>query len=230
MLVTISPHDIYQNARNRKIGCLFCDPVKGMVIHETRNFRVLVDTFPITPGHLMISTQAHYGSAGEIPEELMQELTELKEEVRYNVQSIGNSCIFYEHGRAGCCLSKPLEDQKCEHFHLHCLPVELCIKDAVCNKFQVLKMENYRQISPLFFEHGNYLYFENARGEMFFFPAEDNKVESHLLRTLICNTIGIPNRSDWQTYNEEFIFIQSYDLVKSFNFSEQGRCLYDLSR
>ena len=89
---------IFQNARRGKQGCLFCDPIEGMQIHKTSNFQVLIDTFPIVPGHLMISSLAHFGSAGEIPEAMQEELQELKSQLSYNVRSLCGCHIFMSMG------------------------------------------------------------------------------------------------------------------------------------
>lgn len=213
MKTKLSPLEIYQNACNRKSGCLFCRPVEGMPIEETKNFRVLIDTFPTIPGHLMISSKDHYGSAGEIPLEMQAELKDLKNKLKENIQGIFGSYIFYEHGRSGCCMSINPEGEKCEHFHLHCLPIDISIKTHLSSRFSCIEMHDYSDISPLFNEHGHYLFFEENSGAMYFFPAEDEKVESHLLRTLVCYANGVPARSNWQQYDEYEVFQKSYELV-----------------
>lgn len=221
MILKHHPLDIFKNAIKGKPGCLFCDPIPGMAIHETDHFRVLMDTFPIIPGHLMISSKAHYGSAGEIPDEMQQELIELKHDLKEKVKGINGDYIFYEHGRAGCCMKANPNGQKCEHFHLHCLPVDVSLSKSLSQKYSCIPMESYEEIMPLFLEHGNYLYFEETSGKMCFFPAEDHKVESHLLRSLICNSLGIPNRSDWQSYEDAMVFMKSYELIANLVFQQQ---------
>lgn len=211
MKTKLSPFEIYQNAANRTSGCLFCKPVEGMTVRETKNFRVLFDTYPITPGHLMITSKAHYGSAGEIPLELQQELLDLKTELKEKMQEIFGQYSFYEHGHSGCCLTVNPHGEKCEHFHLHCIPTHVSIKSHLTKKYPCIKMEDYSQIHDYFNEHGNYLFVEGKNGEMLFFPAE--KVEPHLLRSLICYELGVPNRCDWQKYDEYAVFQKSFELV-----------------
>ena len=101
---------------------------------------------------------------------------------------------FYEHGRAGSCMKTNPNASKCEHFHLHCLPVDISITQKLQATFDSIKMAKYQDVMPLFLEHGSYLYFEENDGSMYFFPAEDQKVESHLLRTLSCEALGISDR------------------------------------
>lgn len=213
MYITTHPSTIYQLARKGKPGCLFCSPIEGMPIYETENFRVLLDTFPVIPGHLMISSKAHYGSAGEIPEELQEEMIALKNLLREQVSQINGNAIFYEHGRAGCCMKANPNGQKCEHFHLHCLPADLSISEKLKVKYSEISMNSFKEIRDLFLEQGNYLFFENTKEEQYFYPAEDHKVESHLLRTVICQALGISDRSDWESYPSEELFLESYAII-----------------
>jgi diadenosine tetraphosphate (Ap4A) HIT family hydrolase len=220
MTATIELHETFAKAIRTNTGCLFCQPYKSMIVHETESFRVLVDTFPIVPGHIMISSKAHYGSAGEIPEDLQNELFELKEDVKERVKKVNGAYIFYEHGRAGCCMKANPNGQKCEHFHLHCIPVDLCICDELAKKFDPIEIAHYLEVMPLFMQYGNYLFFENALGKQFFFPAQDNKVESHLLRTLVCNALKVSSRSDWENYRDIDTFVESQNLVENYIYNK----------
>jgi diadenosine tetraphosphate (Ap4A) HIT family hydrolase len=215
MTATTTLHETFEQALRLNSGCLFCKPYESMVIHESQSFRVLIDTFPIIPGHLMISSKAHYGSAGEIPVELQEELFTLKEDLKNRVRTLNGNCIFYEHGRAGCCMKTNPNGQKCEHFHLHCLPVEACILTELSKKFKAIAITDYSDVMNLFMQYGNYLYFENSQSQQFFFPASDNEVESHLLRTLICDALQVSKRSNWEGYRELDTYIESQQLIET---------------
>ena len=160
------PRTYFKAASKNKPGCYFCDPCKGSIVQESENFIVLLDTFPIKQGHLMISSKKHYGCAGEIPNEWMLELLSLKENLRKKVEKLEGNAIFYEHGRAGCCMSSNPDGSECNHFHLHCL------------------------------------------------PASDESVESHLLRTMICNKLSIADRANWENCNDAQPYIQNYIWAK----------------
>lgn len=215
MKTTTVLHETFEQAVQGKSGCLFCQPYQAMVIHETDSFRVLIDTFPIVPGHLMISSKAHYGSAGEIPEDLQNELFTLKQDLKSRVQQVNGSYIFYEHGKAGCCMKANPNGQKCEHFHLHCLPVNVCILEELSKRFDGIELSHYLEVMPMFMQYGNYLFFENELGKQYFYPAADNKVESHLLRTLVCNALKVSLRSDWESYKEIDTYLASNHLVET---------------
>ncbi len=209
---SIASHTFAQ-ARKGRSGCLFCNPFEGMKILETENFRVLADTFPIELGHLMISTKEHWGCAGEVGPKLRGELAMVKDHVRRLVERIVGSAIFYEHGRAGCCLKLDPNGQKCEHFHLHCLPVNVSLHVVLAQRFEFRRLQHYSDIYEVFLEEGNYLYFEDAESNMHFYPAADEKVESHLLRTLICNELHQPHRADWELYTDPRPFVESHSLI-----------------
>ena len=222
--MNIKSKTIFQNSRIGKQGCLFCDPIDGMQIHKTDNFQVLIDTFPIVPGHMMISSLAHFGSAGEIPKPMQEELQDLKNQLSYNARSFSGCHVFYEHGRAGSCMKTNPNTSKCEHFHLHCLPVDISITQKLQEKFDCIKMTTYDNIASLFLEHGSYLYFEENDGSMYFFPAEDQTVESHLLRTLLCEALGISNRQDWENYTDYTLFMTSFELINAcIHFYEEAK-------
>lgn len=200
-------------ARSGKQGCLFCDPFPIMHVNNTENFNLLADTFPVISGHLMISSKEHYGCAGELPEELQVELIKMKNSIAATIRKNGNQVIFYEHGRAGCCLANNPDGSKCEHFHLHVLPVAVDITQHLDQSFTKIKMKDYKEIFENYYAYGNYLFFENALGESFFYPAADSKVDSHLLRTLICKELNVLERSDWQRYTEASLWVESLEVI-----------------
>jgi diadenosine tetraphosphate (Ap4A) HIT family hydrolase len=208
------PHTYFKEASKNKPGCYFCDPCKGSIVQESENFIVLLDTFPIKQGHLMICSKKHYGCAGEIPNEWMLELLSLKGNLRKKVEELEGNAIFYEHGRAGCCMSSNPDGSKCNHFHLHCLPADISLLDSLKDKFDNYKLSDYTEITQKFCEEGHYLYFEDPSGEMNFFPASDESVESHLLRTMICNKLSLADRANWENCNDAQPYIQNYIWAK----------------
>ncbi len=206
---------IFKHNLNYTNKCLFCSPVIGSVLFETPNFRVFLDTFPLCPGHVMISSKEHYGSAGEIPEELFHELNTLKTQIDIWAKSKTSFSIFYEHGRAGSCSSLNAENPKCHHFHLHCLPIKVCIhQELASKKYEYIPMNSYDQIQNLFFQYGNYLFFQNNNGDMFFYVAGEKAVAPHLLRTLVGKSIGKLHLADWEQYNRPDLYIENYEFTK----------------
>lgn len=202
-------------SQKEKWACLFCKPSEAITIEQTEHFRVIIDPFPVVPGHVMITSKAHYGCAGEIPLEVQPELISLREHLRSELVVHTGSCIFYEHGRAGCCLSKSKNNLKCDHFHLHCLPLDVCIQHHLESKYKCIRLTAYSEIMALFYQFGDYLYFEEPDGSMLFFPTEGAIIEPHLLRTLICCAMEKPARSNWQAYHDPAVFTQSHEMISN---------------
>lgn len=215
-------HQTFQEARQGRSGCLFCRPFEGMKIFDTAHFRVLADTFPVHSGHVMISSKDHWGCAGEVPSDLQVELSNLKDSVREIVQGLNGRAVFYEHGRAGCCLALDANGQKCEHFHLHCVPADIDIRKPLDQRFEQITLGKYSQIHDAFMEEGNYLYFEDADGQMSFYPAADQNVEPHLLRTLVCQALGVPQLSEWERCRDPELFRNSLDLIHQLVQAQEG--------
>lgn len=204
-----------------KSGCLFCSPFNGMLIRRTKNFNLLADTFPVMPGHVMISSRDHYGCAGEIPLELQFELNTIKGDVASSMRKKYGKAIFYEHGRAGCCMALNPDGSRCEHFHLHALPVDIDISKYLEKNFDVIKMLEYNSIFENFYSYGNYLFFENNFGDKYFYVADGAIVDAHLLRTLVCRELMVSERSNWQQYTDKALWLESYKAIKE-EFVAQG--------
>lgn len=70
----------------------------------------------------------------------------------------------------------------------------------MAERFRPLTVDEYKALPALYEEYGTYLYFENHKGEMFYFPVKDD-LEPHYFRTIISNALGTPERADYKTYN-----------------------------
>lgn len=178
--------------------CVFCTPPNKKILLETPNFFVSFDASPLTEGHLLIHTKDHIGCAAEVDPDQQQELLILKSLIGRMVTDIYGSVSFYEHGRAGHC-SIIIDDKICHHFHLHALPITATVNETIAERFRPLVVEDYKQLPSLYEEYGTYLYFENFKGEMYYFPVKDD-LEPHYFRTIISDAIGTPDRADYKTY------------------------------
>lgn len=211
-----------QQLRNRKSGCFFCTPPQEIILFDTDFFRVIIDTFPIAPCHIMISTKQHYGCAGEIPQEKMAEFTTVKRKVQNILKNFSDDMCFYEHGRAGGCTTVQ-RGLKCEHFHLHCLPTNVDISQQLHKTFPSFALTHHSDIIELFFEHGNYLYFQTPSRQQFFYPSYDLSIAPHYLRTLVCQAIQREDLANWESVHDPSLLRQSYDKLAPFISSHKTR-------
>ncbi|MBX9786973.1 MAG: hypothetical protein K2Y08_06515 [Alphaproteobacteria bacterium] len=187
---------------NKNANCVFCEADENLKIYETKNLFILFDPYPLMEGHLMISSKEHYGCAGELPEEFIEELSFLKEKVRLILKKTYGNVSFYEHGRAGGCMATDPGNRLCHHFHLHALPFTGDVHRDLETKFRGKPLEGFSMIKTYFEGYGEYLYFENCEGVSKFYPSSGKVVPSHHLRTLISQCLGHPHRADWETYSQ----------------------------
>jgi len=211
----LTPQKIFSIANVPPNICLFCCPNPGMALHETANFHVLRDNFPIAPGHIMISSKQHFGSLGELDRSIILELENLKKKIESIFKQLFGSAIFYEHGRAGSCHATIDPNLQCEHFHLHCLPLSVCIhKNISTFTSKTFRINSLGEIVNLFEKWGEYLYFENNQNESIYYPVLQTKVPPHFLRTIICQVSSTPEKANWQTHQVYEDFLENFNLTQ----------------
>ncbi|MBV8949600.1 MAG: HIT family protein [Actinobacteria bacterium] len=59
-------------------GCVFCDIVAddhpAYVVYDTPDVRAFLDQRPVFPGHTLVVPRRHYGTLGDLPDELLEPL------------------------------------------------------------------------------------------------------------------------------------------------------------
>ena len=215
MTATLTPKEIFDKANIEATTCLFCHPNPGMEMYETSHFRLLRVNFPATAGHVMVSSKLHFGSLGELEPHMLPELDALKQTIAHWFREQCGGALFYEHGRAGSCMAKDAFGQQCEHFHLNCIPSNICIHNRLGGflqkKFPAPSLE---KVCELFGKWGDYLYCENNQKEAFYYPVLQSEIPPHFLRTLICEALLTPEKADWQKHQLFEDFLESYHLTK----------------
>lgn len=179
-------------------GCIFCNP-ENVIVAETEHYRLIQDDFPIVEGHAMIVSRYHHGCLGEIPEEEFHEVESLRNIYLQKAQEAKPppSVVLYEHGRAGHCVTIPSSQAVCHHFHLHLLPVKADIHPQLAKRFTSILFHRLSDVKELFERFGEYLLFMDHLGRGRFYVVDED-IESHLLRTLLCQELAVPERSDWE--------------------------------
>ncbi|MFA6066744.1 MAG: hypothetical protein WC707_06200 [Candidatus Babeliaceae bacterium] len=195
-----------QNLIHQK-GCIFCEAKFNKILLSTENFIIALDDFPLTEGHLLIFSKEHHGCGGELPKKNLIDLIDLKNKVSSLLQQIYGKVSFYEHGRAGHCVSFGPDEIMCHHFHLHALPISCDISITLDTEFQRCDIPSYQTIDDFFYKFGEYLFFENSQNKGAFYPVV-NKIQSHLLRTMIAESLKAPERADWEHFDDK-IFIST---------------------
>lgn len=181
--------------------CVFCEPHNKKILLESDNYWVTFDSSPLTEGHLLIHSKLHLGCTGEQSNDNILELIYIKNLLEKTTRKIYGKCSFFEHGRAGHCgITYGLDQRVCHHFHLHVLPIDVDIKPVVEKLLERINVNNFEELVDLYNRHGHYLYFEDNKSHMAFFPAS-GELPSHYLRTVISVAQNTLEKADWQNYS-----------------------------
>lgn len=200
--------NIFSKAKDERGSCLFCTVPEEMVVKKTENFNVILDSFPLSKGHLLISSVRHFSCAGELPNSLFNEFNILRQECYKKYENV--SLVGFEHGRSGGC---QYNIGKCEHFHFHIIPGKL--SDNIENLCST--KSKWSELPDIYMKHGEYLLLDKAlKNEIIFYPTINHRINEHFFRTKYYqenpNCDGKPN---WQHMVEcENLFHQNMKLVK----------------
>ena len=75
----------YVSAAEKAAGCVFCDAVKAgddaktRIVYRGQHCFVILNTFPYTPGHVMIVPYAHLDELQKLPPEAASEMMSLSQ-------------------------------------------------------------------------------------------------------------------------------------------------------
>lgn len=213
-VVLLKMKEIMSGLNYLQPGCIFCEACHHKVLFSDEDFIVALDNFPLVEGHILIFSKIHYGCAGELPEQQLAKLTLLKSKVADLLVARYKKVAFYEHGRAGSCVSFGPDERLCHHFHLHALPIDLDISVDLRKRFPQHKpVDDYRSMDNLFQKFGEYLYFEGYEREGCFYPVAD-AIPSHLMRTLIADALHDPGLADWENFKYPVCLDRAYNTLR----------------
>lgn len=196
--------------------CRFCNPPdRERIIYETPNFYVMLSLGPIVEGYLLICSKDHFDCCGKIDLVHAKEFDELAELVRHILIKAYGYCIFYEHGRAGSCMTFSEGSKHCYHAHMHCVPIDLELNHLMDKNFLKIKHNNWDD-----FRNSNSKY-----NEPYLFVDDGNKV-SHLvvkqdirrqyLRHLVSKSIGAENLWNWVENQRQDVIKSGRDKLKPY--------------
>jgi len=187
---------------NAKKQCVFCDPSPELILQATDHFMLMLDPFALVPGHLLITSQAHYGCLGEVPIEFHEEVSSLRNlAYDYLEAAFKEPITRYEHGRAGHCLMRDISARSCHHYHEHLIPKHLTLNTFLSASFKYIPYQAEHELCSLYQRYPEYLLVCEPNSEKRFYVAVDKEIEPHLLRTLSAQSLGYPQRQNWEDYD-----------------------------
>lgn len=101
--------------------CIFCKILKGDIpsftVYEDEDFKVILDRFPASKGHVLILPKNHYENLFDLPTEISAKLYPLVQHlakgIKEAVQADGINIVQNNGAAAG---------QSVFHFHMHIIP------------------------------------------------------------------------------------------------------------
>ncbi|PIY70276.1 hypothetical protein COY89_02020 [Candidatus Roizmanbacteria bacterium CG_4_10_14_0_8_um_filter_36_36] len=137
------------------IFCQINEKLKNQIIHETHNFYLLHDGYPLLESHLLIIPKKHYLSFLELDETKKKEFTQLRTKVeKFMIQNYRKPVCF-EHGRIL---------QTIPHAHFHILPTDKSIIKKLLKVTKIIK----RPVKQ-------YLYYNEKGKEYYLYPKKTLK-------------------------------------------------------
>ncbi len=105
-------------------GCIFCelvklgDDVKARIVHRGRFCFVILNTYPYTPGHVMIVPYEHLDELRKLPAEGAHEMMELSQKMEAVLRQ-----LYHPDGvNLGMNIGKAAGAGVAGHIHMHALP------------------------------------------------------------------------------------------------------------
>jgi ATP adenylyltransferase len=115
----------YVSQAGKGEGCPFCqqggDPARdreNLVLYRGRSTFVLLNLFPYTTGHVLVTPYAHVANLDQISAETLTEMMELVQ----RLQTVLHACYHPEGYNLGMNLGKCAGAGVADHLHLHLLP------------------------------------------------------------------------------------------------------------
>jgi ATP adenylyltransferase len=104
-------------------GCVFCEAVKeddakARIVHRGQFCFVILNTFPYTPGHVMVVPYAHLNELQKLPREAANEMIALGQRMETVLRE-----LYHPDGiNLGMNIGKAAGAGIADHIHLHVLP------------------------------------------------------------------------------------------------------------
>ena len=114
----------YVTASEKAVGCIFCelpqlgDDTKARIVHRGKSCYVVLNTYPYTPGHVMVVPFAHLDELQKLPTDAAHEMMELSQKLERVLRQ-----LYSPDGiNLGMNVGKAAGAGVAGHIHMHVLP------------------------------------------------------------------------------------------------------------
>ncbi|MGA7946113.1 MAG: HIT domain-containing protein [Candidatus Sulfotelmatobacter sp.] len=114
----------YVSTAEKTTACVFCDAVKAgddaktRIVHRGQHCFVILNTYPYTPGHVMIVPYAHLDELQKLPPEAASEMMSLSQ----RMESVLRELYHPDGINLGMNIGKAAGAGIAGHIHMHVLP------------------------------------------------------------------------------------------------------------
>ena len=115
---------VYVTSADRTPGCIFCeaakspDDRKSRIVYRGRDCFIILNTFPYTPGHVMVVPYAHLDELQLLSSEAAHEMIELCQ----RVENVLRQLYTPDGVNLGMNIGKAAGAGVAGHIHMHMLP------------------------------------------------------------------------------------------------------------
>jgi ATP adenylyltransferase len=114
----------YVTGAERTTGCIFCDLAqpgddeKRRIVYRAKHSFIVLNTYPYTPGHVMIVPYAHLDELQTLPQDASREMMDLSQKMEAVLRE-----IYHPDGlNLGMNIGKAAGAGVAGHIHMHVLP------------------------------------------------------------------------------------------------------------
>ncbi|MGA9039186.1 MAG: HIT domain-containing protein [Terriglobales bacterium] len=114
----------YVSTAEKAAGCIFCellklgDDAKARIVHRAQHCFVILNTYPYTPGHVMIVPYAHLDELQKLPPDAAHEMIDLSQKMEGVLRR-----LYHPDGiNLGMNIGKAAGAGVAGHIHMHALP------------------------------------------------------------------------------------------------------------
>src|SRR6202035_1098184 len=107
----------------KAVGCVFCNAAKeaddkALIVHRGRHCFVILNTYPYTPGHVMVVPYAHLDELQKLSAEAAHEMMNLAQ----RMESVLRKLYHPDGINLGMNIGKAVGAGIAGHIHMHVLP------------------------------------------------------------------------------------------------------------
>jgi ATP adenylyltransferase len=114
----------YVSTAEKASGCIFCDlpkagdDVRARIVYRGQNCYIVLNTYPYTPGHVMVVPFAHLDELQKLPVEAAHEMMHLSQKMEHVLRQ-----LYRPDGvNLGMNIGKAAGAGVAGHIHMHVLP------------------------------------------------------------------------------------------------------------